>query len=104
MPEPQAVSLSLTNAATEAARDLLADLSSLVRATGFRRSEGVLSCIAGIGAGAWGRLFPGPRPRELEAFAPIQGVHTAPYDAGRSSFPYPRHADGYVFRTGNPHP
>jgi len=45
-----------------------ADLSGLVRAVGFRDVEGAVSCIVGIGSGAWDRLFGSPRPGELHSF------------------------------------
>jgi putative iron-dependent peroxidase len=45
-----------------------ADLSGLVRAVGFRDVEGAVSCIVGIGSGAWDRLFGSPRPGELHPF------------------------------------
>lgn len=94
-PEPQAVAAPLTrsavflvvtihdgDAATQAVQGLLADVSALVRATGFRRPDASLSCVTGIGAEAWGRLFPGPRPRELAPLAAIDGVHLAPSTPG----------------------
>ena len=93
--QPQPVTYSLTrsaiflvvtlndgDAATREVQALLADVSSLVRATGFRRAEGALSCVVGIGALAWDRLYPGPRPRELAPLAAIEGVHTAPSTPG----------------------
>jgi porphyrinogen peroxidase len=59
-------------------RDLLADVSGLTRSVGFRVPEGGLTCVVGIGAGLFDRLFPGPRPAELHPFRPIHGpVHTA---------------------------
>ncbi|MDO5604026.1 MAG: Dyp-type peroxidase [Paracoccus sp. (in: a-proteobacteria)] len=94
-PQPQAVTASLTrsavflvvtindgDAATLAVQGLLADIAGLVRATGFRRPDGALSCVTGIGAHAWDRLFPGPRPRELAPLEPIDGVHPAPSTPG----------------------
>lgn len=60
-----------------AARALLADLGALVRAVGFRDLEGRLSCIAGIGSDAWGRLFGSPRPKDLHPFREIRGRHHA---------------------------
>jgi len=60
-----------------AVRGLCADLSGLLRAVGFRDLEGNLSCVMGIGSGAWDRLFDGPRPRELHPFREIRGVHHA---------------------------
>ena len=47
---------------------LCADLSSLLRAVGFRALDGALSCIMGFGSDAWDRLFGLPRPAELHPF------------------------------------
>jgi putative iron-dependent peroxidase len=51
---------------------LCADLSSLLRAVGFRAPEGALSCILGFGSDAWDRLFGSPRPAELHPFHEIR--------------------------------
>jgi putative iron-dependent peroxidase len=51
-----------------AVRGLCADLSGLVRSVGFRDIEAGLSCIMGIGSGAWDSLFGQPRPAELHPF------------------------------------
>jgi porphyrinogen peroxidase len=65
------------------ARDLLSDLSALQRAVGFRVPELRLSCVAGIGAQAWDRLFGGPRPAELHPFREPTGPrHRAPSTPG----------------------
>lgn len=61
---------------------LFADLSALVRGIGFRSQESGLSCITGIGATAWDRLFGTSRPKGLHVFQEIQGVHHAPATAG----------------------
>lgn len=58
----------------QAARDLLADLAGLRRSVGFRAPEAGLTCVAGIGAEVWERLFTGPRPARLHPFAAIDGV------------------------------
>ena len=58
-------------------RALCADLSSLLRAVGFRDLEGRLSCVMAFGSGAWDRLFGAPRPKELHPFREIRGVHHA---------------------------
>ena len=59
-------------------RALLADLSGLQRAVGFRAQEGRLSCVVGIGSTAWDRLFAGPRPAGLHPFRELTGpVHRA---------------------------
>jgi len=54
------------------------DLSGLVRAVGFRAPEAGLSCIMGIGADAWDRLFGAPRPAELH---PFREIHSGPRHA-----------------------
>ena len=65
------------------ARDLLSDLPALERAVGFRVPELRLSCVAGIGAQAWDRLFGGPRPAELHPFRELVGSrHRAPATPG----------------------
>jgi porphyrinogen peroxidase len=51
-----------------ALRALCADLSGLVRSVGFRDIEAGLSCVMGIGSGAWDSLFGQPRPAELHPF------------------------------------
>jgi porphyrinogen peroxidase len=93
-PVPQPVLSPLTTAAIflvvtieeggePAARDLLADLSALGRAVGFRVPELRLSCVAGIGSEAWDRLFGGPRPAELHPFRELVGPrHRAPSTPG----------------------
>jgi porphyrinogen peroxidase len=54
--------------------DLLTDLSGLARTVGFRSADGGLAVVAGVGSGAWDRLFTGPRPAELHAFRPLDGA------------------------------
>lgn len=66
----------------ETVRSLCADLSSLLRAVGFRDLQGNLSCVMAFGAEAWDRLFDGPRPKELHPFQEIRGVHHAPATPG----------------------
>ena len=51
---------------------LCADLSALLRSVGFRDIEAALSCVMGIGSGAWDRLFGSPRPAELHSFREIR--------------------------------
>jgi putative iron-dependent peroxidase len=53
-------------------KSLCADLSSLVRAVGFRDLGGKLSCVMGFGSDVWDRLFAPPRPAELHPFREIQ--------------------------------
>ena len=50
-------------------RDLLEDVSALQRSVGFRLPAGQLSCVTGIGAELWDRLFASlPRPAGLHKF------------------------------------
>ena len=60
-------------------RDLLGDVAGLNRAVGFRNPEGELSCVVGIGADLWDRLFAElPRPRGLHRLPVFAGAkHTA---------------------------
>jgi putative iron-dependent peroxidase len=60
-----------------AVRGLCADLAGLIRAVGFRDLEGRLTCVMGMGSGAWDRLFGAPRPKDLHPFREINGQHHA---------------------------
>jgi len=53
-------------------REFCAGLSGLVRAVEFRDVEAGLTCVAGFGSDAWGRLFGAPRPAELHPFQEIR--------------------------------
>jgi porphyrinogen peroxidase len=91
---PQAVLTQLTEAAifltatvgegAEApVRDLLADVGGLTRSVGFRIPEGELTCVAGVGADVWGRLFGRDRPAELHTLPEFSGArHHAPSTPG----------------------
>jgi putative iron-dependent peroxidase len=83
-PQPQAVATTLTNAAIflvvtiepgpdaeDAVRGLCGDVADLVRAVGFRDGNARLSCVVGIGAHAWQRLFGEPKPVGLHPFREI---------------------------------
>ncbi|WP_163510381.1 Dyp-type peroxidase [Fodinicola acaciae] len=83
-PRPQAVLGPLTRAAIflvvtvdaggeDTVRGLLADLSGLVKAVGFRSLDGGLSCVAGIGSRAWDRLYGRPKPPELHELPVFAG-------------------------------
>ncbi|SDO19535.1 putative iron-dependent peroxidase [Nakamurella panacisegetis] len=73
------LSLTIDPGGEDAVRDLLADLSGLLRSVGFRVPAAALTCVVGIGSDAWDRLFAGPRPARLHPFVPLQGVrHEAP--------------------------
>ena len=50
---------------------------------GFRIPEGALTCVVGIGAAVWERLFGQPRPAELHPFPGFAGArHSAPATPG----------------------
>lgn len=67
----------------DTARDLLADIAGLTRAVGFRAPDDELSCVVGIGASLWSRLYRSPAPRELHPFLRVAGArHTAPATHG----------------------
>ncbi len=88
-PEPQTVLRPPTTAAIflvltvdagseDDLRDLLADVSGLRRSVGFRVPEAGLSCVVGIGAALWDRLFGEPRPADLHPLPEFAGArHTA---------------------------
>jgi porphyrinogen peroxidase len=88
-PEPQAIVTTPTEAALflvltveqgaeDQLRDLLKDVSGLIRSVGFRVPDGGLSCVVGIGSELWDRLFGWPRPAGLHPFAQLNGSrHTA---------------------------
>jgi putative iron-dependent peroxidase len=83
--EPQAVLAPLSGAAiflvavigpgsdaAAAVRSLCGDMAGLVRAVGFRDPDG-LTCVTGIGSGAWDRLAgDGARPAGLHPFREIR--------------------------------
>jgi putative iron-dependent peroxidase len=93
-PEPQAILMAPTEAAIflvlcveeggeQAVRDLLRDVSGLIRSVGFRIPDGGLGCVAGLGSALWDRLLGSPRPAELRPFAELRGSrHTAVATAG----------------------
>jgi porphyrinogen peroxidase len=87
-PEPQSILERPTQSAIflvlvaepgheDAIRDFLADVSGLKRSVGFRIPEGELTCVTGIGAGLWDRLFDGPRPAELHVLPEFVGERHA---------------------------
>src|SRR5579875_3972289 len=70
-------------AADATVRDLCGDLAGLVRAVGFRDLEGHLTCVTGLGAGAWDRLAGSPRPTGLHPFTELPaGPRPAPPTPG----------------------
>lgn len=76
------VTINPATGAEATVRGLFADLSSLVRGVGFKVRDGQLTCITGIGADAWDRLFKTPKPQGLHPFKAIHGVHEAPSTPG----------------------
>jgi putative iron-dependent peroxidase len=69
--------------AEDAIRDLLSDVSGLRRSVGFRIPEGELTCVVGVGAAVWDRLFGPPRPAGLHPFPGFAGPrHSAPATPG----------------------
>ncbi|WP_417564325.1 Dyp-type peroxidase [Microbacterium sp.] len=75
--------LTIAPGAEASVRDALTEVSGLVRSVGFRRPEGALNCVIGIGARAWDRLYDLPRPAGLHPFVPLAGaVHSAPATPG----------------------
>jgi putative iron-dependent peroxidase len=84
-PAPQAVLQTLTKAAIflvatinsgsancATIRAFCGDLPGLLRAVGFRDTEGDLSCVMGVGSDEWDKLFGQPRPAELHSFREIK--------------------------------
>jgi porphyrinogen peroxidase len=92
--QPQAILTPLTEAAVflvatvdpggeDLVRELLADVSGLRRSVGFRIPEGGLTCVVGVGAAGWDRLYGAPRPAGLHPFPGFAGgQHVAPATPG----------------------
>jgi porphyrinogen peroxidase len=92
--DPQAILSPITEAAIfltvvledgqeDGISDLLSEVTGLKRSVGFRLPEGELTCVVGIGARAWDRLFGEPRPAELHPFRELAGSrHSAPATPG----------------------
>lgn len=69
--------------AEDAVRDTLADVAGIKRGVGFRRPEDQLTCVVGIGARLWDRMYALPRPAGLHPFRPVIGdTHSALPTAG----------------------
>jgi porphyrinogen peroxidase len=107
--EPQAILTPLTEAAIflvlsvgpgheEDLRDLLADVSGLVRSVGFRSPPAALMCIVGLGSALWDRLFGLPRPAGLHPFVQLNGPrHTAVATPGDLLFHIRAHRFDFCF-------
>jgi porphyrinogen peroxidase len=77
------LTLTVDPGAEDGVRDVLADLGGLRRSVGFRIPEGGLSCVAGVGAAVWDRLYGVPRPAGLHPFPELAGPrHRAPATPG----------------------
>ena len=87
--EPQALLSPITEAAIfltvvledgqeDGIPDLLSEVTGLKRSVGFRLPEGELSCVVGIGAPAWDRLFGEPRPASSIRFGSSPATGTRP--------------------------
>jgi putative iron-dependent peroxidase len=84
-PSPAAIFLVMTVApgAQGAVREVLADAGGIRRAVGFRAPEASLSCVVGIGADLWDRMYGAPRPAQLHPLPRFSGpVHVAPSTPG----------------------
>ncbi|TDE14391.1 Dyp-type peroxidase [Jiangella asiatica] len=79
-PAMAAIFLTLTvrPGGEDAVREALSGLAGLTRAIGFRVPEAQLSCVVGVGARLWDRMYDAPRPVRLHTFEPVVGAqHTA---------------------------
>jgi putative iron-dependent peroxidase len=77
------LTLVIDEGGEDAVREVLADVSGLRRSVGFRIPEAELTCVVGVGARVWDRLFGSPRPAELHPFRELSGSrHSAPATAG----------------------
>jgi putative iron-dependent peroxidase len=79
---PMAVSaiilvLTINDGGESVVHDVFADLTGLARTVAVRSPAGGLAMVAGVGSGAWDRLFEGGRPAELHPFRSLEGKHRA---------------------------
>ncbi|MGN0065392.1 MAG: Dyp-type peroxidase, partial [Nocardioides sp.] len=75
--------LTVREGGEQAVLDLLADVAGLTRSVDFRAPDGGLTCVVGVGAQVWSRLYDAPPPRHLHPFRPVVGaVHSAPSTPG----------------------
>ncbi|WP_141780748.1 Dyp-type peroxidase [Nocardioides albertanoniae] len=74
-PAKAAIFLTVTirDGKEQEARDALADVAGVTRAIGFRIPEAALTCVVGIGAHAWDRMYAAARPDGLHPFRPLAG-------------------------------
>jgi putative iron-dependent peroxidase len=110
--EPQAIltpiseaaiflTLTVDPGAEASVRDTLSDVSGLKRSVGFRIPEGDLTCVVGVGAAVWDRLFGPPRPSGLHPFRELNGPrHSAPATPGDLFFHIRAHRLDLCFELG----
>lgn len=65
--------LTVEAGAEDDVRTLLGDVAGLTRAVSFRAPDDELTCVVGIGADLWDRLYDAPRPVHLHPFEEIRG-------------------------------
>lgn len=66
--------LTVTDGAEAVVRDVLADLSGIVRGVSFRVPTDELDCVLGIGADLFERLYAAPKPIHLHRFVALEGA------------------------------
>ena len=78
------MSISQHGNACDTVREALGELPAILRSLNLRLPDAHLSCITGIGADAWPRLFPDlAAPAGLHPFRPLRGAkHQAPATPG----------------------
>jgi porphyrinogen peroxidase len=77
------LTITVDSGGEDGVRELLSDVSGLRRSVGFRIPEGELTCVVGVGASVWDRLFGVPRPAQLHPFPEFAGSrHSAPATPG----------------------
>jgi putative iron-dependent peroxidase len=81
------LTVTVDSGGEDGVRDLLSDVSALRRSVGFRIPEGELTCVVGVGADVWDRMFGVPRPAGLHPFPEFAGArHSAPSTPGDMLF------------------
>lgn len=77
------LTVTLADGPTGPVLDAIADVAALVRSVGFREPENDLTCVVGIGAQAYDRLYDAPRPPGLHPLPALQGAkHAMPSTPG----------------------
>nr|WP_313960063.1 Dyp-type peroxidase domain-containing protein [Brevibacterium casei] len=78
-PAPSAVFVVVTvkPGAEDAIREFLGGIGGVIRAVGFRAKAANLSCVTGIGADLWDRLYPEKRPAKLHPFKSCAAAPTS---------------------------